>query len=98
MKEDKTDSWNMVPQFDFEHYEPDPPIISITSSDGSYLPTMREADFLSLIFKNGTSHEIAEEIYGLLREHVAYIQLTGERSGRPPGLGEQRKARNGGKS
>ncbi len=97
MKEDKTDSWNMVPQFDFEHYEPDPPVISIISSDGSYLPIMREADFLSLIFKEGMSHETAEKISDLLRDHVAYIQFTGEkRSEFPPGLREQRQGHNGG--
>jgi len=99
MRKDKTDSWRMVPQFDFEHYDPDPPFISIIESDDSYLPTMREGDFLSLIFKEDTSQEIAEEIHSLLTKHVAYLQFTGEkRSGFPAGLGEQRKAHNGGKS
>ncbi len=97
MKEDKTDSWNMVPQFDFADY--DPPFISIQSSDGSNLPIMIQGNFLSLLFNEGTSRETVEKIYNLLYDHVAYLQFTGEkRSGFPPGLGEQRKARNGGKS
>ena len=95
MKEDKTDSWNMVPQFDLADYHP--PFISINSSDDLYLPIMRQGDFLSLLFKEGTPRKTVEKIYSLLCDHVAYIQLTGEkRSDIPPGLREQRQGHNGG--
>ncbi len=99
MQKDNTDNWNMVPEFDFECHEPDPQTIEIYSIQGTRLPFMKEGDRFFLIFNKDTTCEIAEEIHSLLSKHVAYLQFTGEkRSGIPQGLGEQRKASNGGKS
>ncbi len=97
MQKDNTDNWNMVPEFDFEHYDPDPPTIELYPIQDTRLPFMRDGDRFSLIFKEDAPHEIAEEICDLLSKHVAYLQFTGEkRSGFSPGLREQRQGHNGG--